>query len=782
MCAQSNMIRAISHIHPTSETREDRMRREIKENKAILKAYEAEYERDLSDLRARSDLSHEEKVRLKGPALPKRKNESAQAPSDDYEWLRLHIIKKIIQCPGRHKVPMHARQCIEYLKLMSPGDVVVLWLNHCATQHSRGHCNLHAGNDSYQGADMYKCLTVKLMVAINERFGDITSFKCGEVAGDLQKGNIRECCLTLTEGFENCAPGTQDEAGALVAVTQIYLDGISDLDGNCAVVSSAGFSSNMERLVLSQLESKSERIRIAEFSTRHLQFAARPAPLLDVEESATRVTQEFERLDKEVIQPFLDHIGRSDVSFIQHVKSHPELSFVTDHPDKLAKQYTLSWVEEKNKRINALLNACMDALRHDEDATVGSVVVAEGQENVILKYAYNHCEQLYKLPGADPTAKLADFYVRDILRNMGRNGGKKCQELLQQRRECEQCAASASGVCSAHEAKTTKPKRECTAEGCTNWAKSGGVCCTHGATVEKRECSAEGCTKWAVSGGVCCTHGATVEKRECSAESCTKWAVSGGVCDRHSTTEKKVCSAEGCTKWAVSGGVCCTHGATVEKRECSAESCTNVVSCAGGVCDRHSTTEKKECSAEGCTKPANHDGGVCGRHFLGEERTPQKGNEKRQELLQQRRECEQCASSAGGVCSAHEAKTKTKKRFCSAEGCTKWAVSGGVCCTHGATVERRKCSAANCTNWAVSKGVCAKHDAVKQRKKKKAANAEEKKQKTKEAVNGSAEVERKLCSGDGCTKFAERGGRCNDCFLSLWERLESNVTNNVSKL
>ena len=528
-------------------------------------------------MRARSDLSPEEKVRLKGPALPKRKKESAQAPSDEYEWLRFHIIKKIIQCPDRHRVPMHARQCIEYLKLMSPGDVVVLWLNHCATQHSRGHCNLHAGNDSYKGADMYKCLTVKLMVAINEAFVDITSFKCGEVAGDLQKGNIRECCLTLNEGFENCAPGTQDEAGALVAVTQIYLDGISDLDGHCAVVSTAGFSSNMERLVLSKLKSKSPRIRIAKFSTRHLQFAARPAPLLDVEESATRVTQEFERLDKEVIQPFLDHIGRSDVSFIQHVKSHPELSFVTDHRDKLAKQYTLSWLEEKNKRVNTILQACFAALRSDEDATVGSVVVAEGQENVILKYANNHCEQLYKLPGADPTTKLEDFYVRDILRNMRRNGGKKCQELLQQRRECAQCAASASGVCGAHEATTMK--RECSAENCTNWAVSGGVCCTHGARVEKRECTAEGCTKWAVRGGLCCTHGATTEKQECSAEECEQCnASAGGVCSAHEAkvTKKKT-----------------------EKKECSAEGCTNVATCADGGCDTQKLNHAKILQLEG---------------------------------------------------------------------------------------------------------------------------------------------------------------------------------------
>ena len=56
----------------------------------------------------------------------------------------------------------------------------------------------------------------------------------------------------------------------------------------------------------------------------------------------------------------------------------------------------------------------------------------------------------------------------------------------------------------------------------------------------------------------------------------------------------------------------------------------------------------------------------------------------------------------------------------------------------------------------------------------KEANVE--KQKTKEARNGSSDVERKLCSGDGCTQFAEKGGRCNNCFLSLWKRYESNVT------
>eukprot|EP00984_Skeletonema_dohrnii_P012631 scaffold5152_cov79-Skeletonema_dohrnii-CCMP3373.AAC.2 len=53
-------------------------------------------------------------------------------------------------------------------------------------------------------------------------------------------------------------------------------------------------------------------------------------------------------------------------------------------------------------------------------------------------------------------------------------------------------------------------RRECSAEGCTNKAKRGGVCVRHGAKVNR--CSSEGCPNQVVQGGVCARHGAKLQR------------------------------------------------------------------------------------------------------------------------------------------------------------------------------------------------------------------------------------------------------------------------------
>ena len=50
-----------------------------------------------------------------------------------------------------------------------------------------------------------------------------------------------------------------------------------------------------------------------------------------------------------------------------------------------------------------------------------------------------------------------------------------------------------------------KYKYECSADGCTNLARKGGVCKKHGAKVKL--CSSEGCTNIVIKGGVCIKHG-----------------------------------------------------------------------------------------------------------------------------------------------------------------------------------------------------------------------------------------------------------------------------------
>ena len=136
--------------------------------------------------------------------------------------------------------------------------------------------------------------------------------------------------------------------------------------------------------------------------------------------------------------------------------------------------------------------------------------------------------------------------------------------------------------------KKRSKKRECTANecsavGCTNIARSGGVCFRHGAKANVKRCNWEGCTNYVQKGGVCIRHGA--QRKRCNEEGCTNQSVKGGVCKRHGAqyTQKR-CNWLGCTNEAKKGGVCRRHGSQVKR--CSFEGCTNQAK-RGGVCWRH---------------------------------------------------------------------------------------------------------------------------------------------------------------------------------------------------
>ena len=72
--------------------------------------------------------------------------------------------------------------------------------------------------------------------------------------------------------------------------------------------------------------------------------------------------------------------------------------------------------------------------------------------------------------------------------------------------------------------------RECSFAGCTNRAKSRGVCVRHDAKFKVKLCSNKGCTNHAKIGGLCCRHGGA---KLCSSEGCTNQAIRRGVCVRH---------------------------------------------------------------------------------------------------------------------------------------------------------------------------------------------------------------------------------------------------------
>ncbi|KAK1744079.1 hypothetical protein QTG54_005676 [Skeletonema marinoi] len=80
----------------------------------------------------------------------------------------------------------------------------------------------------------------------------------------------------------------------------------------------------------------------------------------------------------------------------------------------------------------------------------------------------------------------------------------------------------------------------------------------HGATWTKKKCSSEGCSNFAKNGGVCLKHGA--QKRLCRMEGCMNGVKNGGVCFMHGA-HKRLCRMEGCMNGVIKGGVCIRHGA-----------------------------------------------------------------------------------------------------------------------------------------------------------------------------------------------------------------------------
>jgi hypothetical protein len=88
-------------------------------------------------------------------------------------------------------------------------------------------------------------------------------------------------------------------------------------------------------------------------------------------------------------------------------------------------------------------------------------------------------------------------------------------------------------------------------------------------------------------------------------------------------------------------------------------------------------------------------------------------------------------SSSGIENEKGPANKRSKKKYCSWEGCKNGAKRGGVCWRHGAKNTGKRCSSGGCTNYAQRGGVC---------------------------VRQGAEVKR--CSWLGCTNNAVKGGEC----------------------
>ena len=125
-------------------------------------------------------------------------------------------------------------------------------------------------------------------------------------------------------------------------------------------------------------------------------------------------------------------------------------------------------------------------------------------------------------------------------------------------------------VDNAPKKKRIRPK--CSAAGCNNNAKRGGVCIKHGANKLEH---------------VLKKHALTCATDECK----NKAYIEGGNCIKHGG--KQLCSANGCTNIAKKGRVCAKHGAKVVRKICSHEGCDNYAQ-KRGVCKRHSPPDTEE--------------------------------------------------------------------------------------------------------------------------------------------------------------------------------------------
>jgi len=369
----------------------------------------------------------ERSVRSKGPAQPVRKHPAKDplvygfSSKEEYELLRYKAIISIIDSPFAEYYPMLAQQCVLYLELVGPADIIKICGNHCAVQYDHGHHNMHTNVGSRRGYKFKLCCSVIAQMAISDYWADITSIECGDDIGHVQNFNMFEYCLTQGCKFQHCGAGTAEGTAPLVGGLNLYLESLSTLAAKVLLTSNAGYASRMTELVLSNLVSPSENVSLTEEATRHLQHFRTPVQNLSVEESARRMTMEISKLSTELIEPFLMRAGIiPEKTFIQYAIDHADLPFVTYDPSNLEETIRHSFTKEG--RINSILWACFDALEEDADALVG------GQANVIQVYASYHRDEIQQLLGEDaPGDGDWNFFpVRSILRNMGRNS----QELL----------------------------------------------------------------------------------------------------------------------------------------------------------------------------------------------------------------------------------------------------------------------------------------------------------------------------------------------------------------
>eukprot|EP00985_Skeletonema_marinoi_P027139 scaffold21796_cov125-Skeletonema_marinoi.AAC.1 len=380
---------------------------------------------------AKQDLSHPdsslgnaEKARLtaqmNGVSKPKRKfvgeNPTNHKFSElQYEWLRYKLIITLIESKDAAEVPLFTEQCVRVLLILCPGDLHVIWVNHCATQFSRGHCNLNGGNGCREGYDMRHCASVIAMMAIAKYFEPYTAFKFQDVVEHVQCVNLFEFCLTEGKRFQRCPAGTESQTKPLVGIFNLFLQALSDLKVHTIVASSAGQTCGVEELVLNKLLSPSALITIIRRTLWHLQFNVVQHEARAAEDMGRIMTQQWEMFSR-FIMPRLHEAGVSDgvETIAEYLMKNGDIVFITANPTGLEETFVKYF--SKEARIESLLECCKKAYGDNGDAKVRE------QVHIIQVYAQTHWSEIEERLGKDAPNSWHYLTVKEILSNMGKNG------------------------------------------------------------------------------------------------------------------------------------------------------------------------------------------------------------------------------------------------------------------------------------------------------------------------------------------------------------------------
>jgi len=410
---------------------EQQLEHEIKELKKMVKEFLNG--KDQGREGAKQELSHPdsrlgnaEKARLtaqmNGVSKPERKTEEKDLTEYGFlsplhlEWLRYKLIITLIESKDAAEVPLFTEQCVRVLLILCPGDLHVIWVNHCATQFSRGHCNLNGGNGCREGYNMRNCASVIAMMAIAKYFEQYTAIKFQDDVEHVQCVNLFEFCLTEGKRFQRCPAGIESQTKPLVGIFNLFLRALSDLKVHTIVASSAGKTCGVEELVLNKLLSPSALVTIICKTLWHLQFNVVQHEARTAEDMGRIMTQQWEMFSRLIMPPLQQAgvVSDGDETIAQYLKKNGDMVFITNHPTELGETFVKYFTKEV--RIESLLESCKKAYGEDENAKVGE------QVHTIQVYAQNHWSEIEERLGNDAPNSWHYLTVKEILSNMGQNG------------------------------------------------------------------------------------------------------------------------------------------------------------------------------------------------------------------------------------------------------------------------------------------------------------------------------------------------------------------------